>query len=291
MTGFSIISAVMILLGLAVLAPALLRRREMAASDRDKQNVIIARERLQEMEVDLKAGVIGQEEFDQAKIELEQALLSDLKEEDGPAEMTAGPGRLTLGVIAVAMPVLAILMYMMLGAPGMLELDGARQASHSAGQQRQVPSVEEMLVAIKQRLQEKPDDAQGWFLLGRTYMALEQYPQAVEAYETLLKLTGDEPTVMLSLAEAITFSQNGDMQGRPAELIQKVLDKEPESQSALWMAGLLKTQQGDYPQAIGYWKRLEPMVQDQPKVLERVRAMIDMVQKKADSPAAEKKAP
>jgi cytochrome c-type biogenesis protein CcmH len=71
MTIFTVVATLMILLALAILAPALLRKRELAASDRDQQNVIIARERLQEMEEDLQTEKISQEEFDQAKVELE----------------------------------------------------------------------------------------------------------------------------------------------------------------------------------------------------------------------------
>ena len=129
MTTFIIIAALMILAALAMLAPALLRRREMAASDRDQQNVIIARERLQEMEQDLQAEKITQEEFDQAKVELEQALLLDLQEEDGPKELTTGPGKLTLGILSVVVPLIAVYIYMMLGTPQMVEFDAAKHTA------------------------------------------------------------------------------------------------------------------------------------------------------------------
>ncbi len=280
MTTFTIIAAVMILLALAMLAPALLRKREMAVSDRNEQNVIIARERLQEMEADLRAEKISQEEFDQAKVELEQALLLDLKEEDGPGEVTAGPGKLTLGVLAVVIPAAAILIYLTLGMPEMVENNAAKQASQSTNRQGALPSVEQMVVALKKRLQEKPDDAQGWFMLGRTYMAMEQYPQAVEAYENLLKLTGDEPTVLLSVAEAITFTNNGDMKGRPAELIRKALKMAPDNQSALWMGGLLESQEGNYSKTLDLWRRLEPALADDPGSQQKIRQLIKEVEKK-----------
>jgi cytochrome c-type biogenesis protein CcmH len=177
----------------------------------------------------------------------------------------------------------------MLGTPEMVEFDAAKHAAQSAKKPDQMPSVDEMLVALKKRLQQKPDDAQGWFLLGRTYMAMEQYPQAAEAYEALLKLTGDEPTVLLSLAEAATFANEGDMAGRPAEMIRKALKMSPDNQSALWMAGLLESQQENYSQAIAHWEKLETLVQDDSEVLKRVRAMISMVKEKASSPAADKK--
>ncbi len=278
MTIFTIIAAVMIMLALAMLAPALLRQREMTDSNRDQQNVIIARERLEEIEVELADGKITQDEFDHAKMELEQALLQDLVEEDAPAQSSGGSGKMTLAGIAVAIPVMTVAMYIYLGTPGMIEFDPAKQA---AEQQRKMPSVEEMLVSIKRRLQEKPDDAEGWFLLGRTYMVLEDHPNAVKAFETLLTLAGEEPTVILSLAEAVIMVQGGSMQGRPEELINRALKLAPESQTGLWMGGLLENQKGNYTQAVSYWKKLETLVKDEPEALEKVRAMISEAEKKA----------
>ncbi len=284
MTTFTIIAAIMILVALALLAPALLRKRQIAVSDRDEQNVIIARERLEEMEGDLASGKITQEEFDQAKAELEQGLLLDLKQEDVPEHASTASGKLTLASIAVAVPVIAISMYMFLGAPEMVEFDATKQASHNTGGTKDgMPSVEQMLSSLKQRLKEKPDDSEGWFLLGRTYMVLDQYPQAVQAYETLLKLSGEEPNTMLSLADAITMVQGGSMQGRPAELIRKSIQTEPDNQTALWMGGMLESQQGNFAQAIAHWKKLESMLGDEPEALEKVRSMITMIEDRAKS--------
>jgi cytochrome c-type biogenesis protein CcmH len=280
MTTFTIISALMILIALALLAPALLRKRELAASDRDKQNVIIARERLQEMEADLQADRISQEEFAQAKVELEQALLLDLKEEDAPGKVTAGSGKLTLGVIAVLIPLGAVFMYMSLGAPDMLEFDAAKQAANSHVEQGKAPSIEEMLVKLQQHLKEHPDDPQGWYMLARTYMSMQEFPKAVVAYEALLKIVGDEPAVMLALAEAVAMSRQGDMQGRPAELIQKSLAKEPDNQTALWMGGLLESQQGNYAKALEYWRRLESMLADDPGAQQNIQQFIAELEKK-----------
>lgn len=284
MTTFSIIAAVMLLIALALLAPALLRKRQLAASDRDQQNVIIARERLVEIESDLAAGKISQDEFALTKMELEQALLQDLEKGESPAPTSAISGKFTLGALAVAVPLLAVSMYAFIGAPEMIDFDTSKQASHtSSGQQRAMPSVAEMLARLQQRLQQNPGDAEGWFMLGRSYMALKEYPEAVRAYETLLKLTGDEPMVLLSLADALTMVQDGSMQGRPAELIQQALKADPVSQTALWMGGIMESQQGNYTQAITYWKRLELLLADEPEALEKVRSMITMAEGRAAS--------
>ncbi len=289
MTIFTVIAAVMILVALALLAPALLRRRQLASSDRDQQNVIIARERLVEMEADLAAEKITQDEFALAKMELEQALLQDLEKEQVAGQTSVVSGKLTLGVIAVTLPLLAIAMYAILGAPELIDSRPEMQTAHSPGNsQGAMPSVDEMLARLKQRLQQNPDDAKSWFMLGRSYMVLSNYPEAVRAYEALLKLTGEDPTVMLSLADALAMVQDGNMQGRPAELIRKSLKADPENQTALWMGGVMESQQGNYAQAITYWKKLESLMADQPEALEKLRSMIVVIEGKAASSAPTK---
>jgi cytochrome c-type biogenesis protein CcmH len=161
----------------------------------------------------------------------------------------------------------------------MVEFDAAKQAAQSAKKPGQMPSVDQMVVALQKRLEEQPDDAQGWFLLGRTYMAMEKYPLAAEAYETLLKITGDEATILLSLAEAITFSNGGSMQGRPAELIRKALVISPDNQSAMWMGGLVESQEGNYAKALELWRRLEVELSD-PGALQNLRKLITEIEKK-----------
>lgn len=75
---FWIITAAMILVALALLAPSLLRNRQSNTLDRDQQNVVIARERLVELESERDRGSLSQEQFEQARNELERSLLQDL---------------------------------------------------------------------------------------------------------------------------------------------------------------------------------------------------------------------
>ncbi len=98
MMTFWIFAAVLIAAALAILAPALLRSRVAVAEDRNQQNVVIAQERLSELEADLANGVLDQKAFSLAKAELEQALLLDLKDEEAPAatEAAKSPGRIAM---------------------------------------------------------------------------------------------------------------------------------------------------------------------------------------------------
>jgi cytochrome c-type biogenesis protein CcmH len=70
------------------------------------------------------------------------------------------------------------------------------------------------------------------------------------------------------------------MQGRPAELIRKTLKISPDDQSAMWMGGLLESQEGNYSEALELWKRLEPKLAEDPTAQEKLRQLIQEIEKK-----------
>ena len=70
-----------------------------------------------------------------------------------------------------------------------------------------MPPVDELVEQLRERMEENPDNAEGWFLLGRTYMRLQNYPQAVDAFENVVELLPDETAGLLSLADAMTMRE------------------------------------------------------------------------------------
>ena len=46
-----------------------------------------------------------------------------------------------------------------------------------------VPSVAELVTGLEKRLQENPNDMQGWVLLGKSYHHLQNWTKATEAFE------------------------------------------------------------------------------------------------------------
>ena len=69
------------------------------------------------------------------------------------------------------------------------------QALEAAAQN--VPSVAELVTGLEQRLQENPNDMQGWVLLGKSHHHLQNWAKATEAFEQAKKLgyEGSTPTL------------------------------------------------------------------------------------------------
>jgi cytochrome c-type biogenesis protein CcmH len=144
-------------------------------------------------------------------------------------------------------------------------------------------SVEEMVVAIEGRLQQNPDDAEAWFMLGRTRMAQREFAEAVTAFRRSDQVMADQPGILFALADAIAMQNNGNLMGEPEGLIQRGLEMAPRFPNGLWLAGLAAEQREDFKEAHRYWSLLLPMIGDEPASAENVRGMLASLEQRDPS--------
>ncbi len=262
MITFSIITVAMIALAIALIAPALLRREHTneGRGYRDGQNVTIAREHLADLDEELANETLSQALYDQSRLEIEQTLLFDLEEQGAapPPTTRTRSGQGALLVITIAVPLITLLLYLKLGTSALIE-----PMSTAQGVQGE-PSIQQMIGDLQKRLDQNPDDVDGWYLMGRTMMVMKEYAAAAEAYEQAYRLVGDEPMVMLALADASAMAQGGDMSGRPTQLVFNAIAIDPANTTGLWMAGMIAEKQGKLQDALDLWLRLRPLISDMP---------------------------
>lgn len=279
MTVFWIIAGVMVALTLVVLARPLLRARAGAVADQETQNVQIARERLAELRAERDSGTLDDAAFQQARGDLEASLAADLASGAQPRQRQI-TGRWPATVLLTAVPALAVYLYITLGNPG--AIDGAAQgtvpARHpDAAQEQALPSLEEMVQQLAARMEQQPDDPQGWYMLGRSYLALERYQAAADAFTRTEALIGDDPDVLVAHADALAMLQNGRLRGKPMELIERALARDPGSATALWLAGMGYSEMGQLDKAVQSWQKAKQLLTD-PEARTQVQALIDQAQ-------------
>lgn len=287
MTVFWIITAAMILAALALLAPTLLRRHAASTDATERFNVEIARERLADLVKEKEASGLSDEEFAQAKQDLELALAQDLEGTAKPSPAAQSGGRWALLVAAIVIPLVTIPVYLQIGSPHLIESrPGTSTTASGHGSSSETPSVSELVEKLSSRMEQDPDNAEGWFLLGRTYMRLQNYTQAVDAFENVVRLLPDEPAGLLSLADAMTMQNNRQVGARAVELLEQALQLDPNSVTALWLLGNAAADRGDSVAAVGYWQRAYPLLDDEQSMQNELGQMISQAGGKVPASAA-----
>ena len=284
MTAFWIVAATLVCVALLLVIPSLFRRSEADVAERREQNIDIARERLAALEAEAANGSLIESEYEQRRAEIEEALYNDLAGRPQPTGDNRVPAvsRWTAVALIIAVPMLAGALYFHLGnrdaltVSGIPSADGSLPAEPSAAR----PSVQEMVGRLVARLEQQPDDAEGWLMLGRSYMVMKRYREAADAFDRVHALVGDNPAALLLSAEALAMSNGGRFAGRPDELIKKALALNGNEPMALWLAGMAASQLGDDKTALDYWRRLRPIVEKDSAAAGQLAALIDQAEQR-----------
>lgn len=265
MTIFWILVTGLAGLALIFVIPPLLSRRDAAEdTDQDQLNLEVFRQQLLELETDLEAGKLEKGQYQDARQDLERELLHDVNGQ-GSRSATTKPATapFTALALALALPAFAIGLYLTLGDSAIiprLEMAtvSATQAppEHGAVGDQQAASLDIMAERLAARMEEHPEQMEGWLMLGRTYVALDQPEKGAAALARALALAPQNPEVMINLAQALATAANSQLAGRPAELIASALLIEPKHATGRWLNGLAAYQAGDLPLAVERWEAL-----------------------------------
>jgi cytochrome c-type biogenesis protein CcmH len=108
----------------------------------------------------------------------------------------------------------------------------------------------ELVQLLARRMAENPDDAEGWRLLGRSYVAIGEYRGATNAFEEAWRRSPrPDNDLKLALAEAYVLEDQATLAGAPGQLIEEVLNEEPLNPKALWYGGQRALGLGEYAAA------------------------------------------
>ena len=142
-------------------------------------------------------------------------------------------------------------LYATIGSPGLQN----ERLTHGGG-----PGADmlEVVEGLAQRLEDNPDDVNGWRMLGRSYMSLNNHAKAVEAFERVVELEDAQTAQgLVELGEAVLAAEGGQtMPQRSMSLFENAIAVEPNNQAALFWGGLGAVNRGDTELAAERWERL-----------------------------------
>ena len=87
----------------------------------------------------------------------------------------------TSGIAALALLFMAITIYLAVTAPDQVEPVQDPVISGSETPNMHQSSIEEMVDRLAARLEQQPDDVEGWVMLTNSYMTLGRHREAAEA--------------------------------------------------------------------------------------------------------------
>lgn len=114
-----------------------------------------------------------------------------------------------------------------------------------------------MAARLAKRLAAAPDDLDGWLMLGRSYVTLEQFPLAVRAYQRADRLAnGRNAEALMGVAESLLTQDPEQIRGGVGHLFERVLALEPNNVKALFYSAFAAMSRGEQPVARDLFARV-----------------------------------
>jgi len=159
----------------------------------------------------------------------------------------------------------------MVNAPALQKEVAAIESDNHSGSAADIASL---LGPLEAKLAQKPNDANGWALLARSYVEIDQHASSFESFEKAINLIPNDPQLLVDYADAVAMVNGHQFAGKPDALIQQALDIDPDHDKALLLAASSAFKGGNYDQAIKHWTHLQVVLPFDSPMLAEVNASI-----------------
>ncbi len=268
MTMFWTVAALMTVAALAAVIVPLLRRPGQSGPGRAEFDLTVYKDQLAEIGRDRERGLLGEAEAEAARIEIQRRMLKATGTEDsgGPGGDADGGGantgqrslsRALAAILAAAMPVAALGFYFVLGSPNLPDLPHAERdiGAEIVAREGRLERAEVMQLTARllEALKDKPGDVKGWLLLARTYLTINEFEGALDAFRRATELSNRRPEIAASYAEAMVMAEGGQVPATAKKLFNDILAADPFNSKARYYLGLEMAQTGNPKGALQAW--------------------------------------
>lgn len=204
------------------------------------------------------------------------------------ADFPAAPASATAGAVATPSGragriVLVVAAVLALTAGGVAVYRGQRDAAAIAlpptPAESQAPAVDDVIARLEARLKSKPDDAEGWRMLGWSYFQTQRYAEAATALKESTKLDPKHAETYSFLGEALVLASKteGKIPSDAKAAFDKALKLDPKDARARYFRAVAMDLGGQHRKAVDAWFALLKDTPSDAPYAEDIRAVIKNV--------------
>ena len=247
------------------------------AQDRAAYDLAVFQDQLKEVEKDVARGVLTAAEAGAARLEIQRRMVAAVK---APAANVSADNprsrKLTAAALGIAVPVLAIGVYLAVGQPSN---PNPQVVAHDEDDAQ----IARMVDQLAAKVAANPNDPDGVLLLARTYREMGRYDEAAKMFAQLAKLKPDADAYS-SYAEMAIAAANGQIDKDTHDALVKALTLDRTEPKARFYLGLEQAEQGNAQNAIAIWRELTASAPPDTSWLPMVRQQMAQVAQAAGIP-------
>lgn len=250
-----LILAALCLPALALLGYPLLSRRSQTVG-RDEGGLAVYRQQLKELDADITRGVLSEQDAEPTRIEIQRRILRLGKSGSEDGNLTSGRmPLLTLGLVLVV-TLSSFGLYSYLGSPGLASKPLASRNIALEKRDLAGRDLGNLVKRLAEKLQENPENLDGWILLARTLSRMERYEQAAETFLQATKLAPKDADLFVGAGENYYFKSDGMVSQKAVEAFEAAYALDPTHAGARYYLALHAAQNGRRQEALNSWMTL-----------------------------------
>ncbi|WP_086932272.1 c-type cytochrome biogenesis protein CcmI [Agarilytica rhodophyticola] len=233
-------------------------KKDLRANARTETNTEVFEGHFAELEQTYNRGEISEAEMTGLKRDLEKTLIEEnhmaLDDSERPV-VSSFKSRIPVLSLVLALPILSLILYSSLGSKKDWEI--YQLAINRGGETPEVSKerANELILALQDRVNEKPENAQNWYLLATVSIEQGIYEEGVRAFREVLNIQPNAPKVQAELAQALFLRAGNTITPEVREHTKAALAAAPNMPTALGLAGIDAYQTGNYKNAMDFWQR------------------------------------
>jgi len=215
--------------------------------------------------------------------------MADLQPPAAPTDdAPARPSRRLVASLSLAVLALAVGGYWVTGSPSLLrasapagEIAAAASPAGIASAATAQEQIAAMVDKLAARMQQNPNDAEGWTMLARSYTVLGRFADALPAYARATALQPNNAKLLADYADAVAATKGTVNNPESVALVERSLRIDPKHAKALALAGAIAYDRGDYATAAADWQKFADQLPPGSELVGRVQASIAEARERA----------
>lgn len=247
-----VILTLMVALAVSGLTFGLVHRVDAGRSRATTTSILAAQ--LRNIDAQLAQGEVSQREAAPLRTEIRRRILVEGIETETfgrPLAASTLPW-LALGIAGVV-ALAATGLYAMLGQPRLSSARAPATQDAEADNTHPGGDVSAMIAQLEAKMRERPNDAEGWRLLGWSYLSTGRAADAVTAYEHAVALAPQNADYRSSEGEALVRAADGQVTPSALDAFHAALKDDPADPRAKYYLAVYKDQTGDHDGAMADW--------------------------------------
>ncbi len=267
---------------LVVIAPLARPATGLAAASGDEARVY--RDQLSELERDKERGLIGGEEADAARAEIGRRLLAATRRPAAASAPRPAANRIIALITVIAIPAIALPLYLVLGQPDMPDAPLAKRLSAAPAS----GNIADMIGRVEKHLAANPGDLSGWRVVAPIYARMNRLDDAVEAWGRLVAAGEQDADTLENYGAGLVDTNDGIVSPEAQSVLARAVAADPDRARARFYYAEGLRQAGSFDEAL---KQVDELIRRSPADapwLETVRKkrgeILAALKKPADTP-------